>query len=61
MLPLVSVTLLGASVSAEPTSNENRHCDEAFSALHADRMKRLWTGALAALSQVHVVITYRCN
>ena len=35
--------------------------DEAFSALQADRMKRLWTGALAAPSQARVVITYRSN
>ena len=35
--------------------------DEAFSALQADRMKRLWTNGLAAPSHARVVITYRSS
>ena len=35
--------------------------DEAFSALQAKRLKSLDDGALAAPSQVRVVITYRSN
>ena len=35
--------------------------DEAFSALQAERLERLWKGSLAAPSQALVVITYRSN
>ena len=49
-------TCLGRQMGALPLAP-----DEAFSALQAKRLKSLDDGALAAPSQVRVVITYRSN
>ena len=49
-------TCLGRQMGALPLAP-----GEAFSALQADRLKRLWTNGLAAPSHARVVLTYRSN
>ena len=49
-------TCLGRQMGALPLAP-----DEAFNALHGKRLERLSDGALAAPSQVRVVISYRSN